>query len=146
MTQEEAINAREILLAEQRKVRQAIKILKSESIIPCAGISMAIGQYNRRLHEIDDEIRSIADQYALTLQDQEQTCEVEFQMAEPEQAQTTAPVETAATMPVEESTVSVAEPAPQPQMPAGQVDLSQFSEQQIADALVQIATLFGIKH
>ena len=67
MTQEEAINAREILLAEQRKVRQAIKILKSESIIPCAGISMAIGQYNRRLHEIDDEIRSIADQYALTL-------------------------------------------------------------------------------
>lgn len=146
MTQEEAINAREILLAEQRKVRQAIKILKSESIIPCAGISMAIGQYNRRLHEIDDEIRTIADQYALTLQDQEQACEVEFQMAEPEQAQPTVPVETAATMPVEESTVSVAEPAPQPQTSAGQVDLSQFSEKQIADALVQIATLFGIKH
>ena len=146
MTQEEAINAREILLAEQRKVRQAIKILKSESIIPCAGISMAIGQYNRRLHEIDDEIHTIADQYALTLQDQEQACEVEFQMAEPEQAQPTAPVETAATMPVEESTVSVAESDPQPQTPAGQVDLSQFSEKQIADALVQIATLFGIKH
>ena len=146
MTQEEAINAREILLAEQRKVRQAIKILKSESIIPCAGISMAIGQYNRRLHEIDDEIHTIADQYALTLQDQEQACEVEFQMTEPEQAQSTAPVETAATMPVEESTVSVAESDPQPQTPAGQVDLSQFSEKQIADALVQIATLFGIKH
>ena len=146
MTQEEAINAREILLAEQRKVRQAIKILKSESIIPCAGISMAIGQYNRRLHEIDDEIRTIADQYALTLQDQEQTCEVEFQMAEPEQAEPTVPVETAVTMPVEESTVSVAEPAPQPQTSAGQVDLSQFSEKQIADALVQLATLFGIKH
>ena len=67
MTQEEAINARELLLVEQRKVRQAIRILQSESIIPCAGISMAIGQYNRRLHQIDDNIREIAEQYSLSL-------------------------------------------------------------------------------
>ena len=74
MTQEEAINAREVLLVEQRKVRQAIRILQSESIIPCAGISMAIGQYNRRLHQIDDDIRQIAEQYSLSLQEEGDAC------------------------------------------------------------------------
>ena len=82
MTQEEAINARELLLVEQRKVRQAIRILQSESIIPCAGISMAIGQYNRRLHQIDDDICQIAEQYSLSLQEEGDACAVEFQMVE----------------------------------------------------------------
>ena len=82
MTQEEAINARELLLVEQRKIRQAVRILKSESIIPCAGVSMAIGQYNRRLQQIDDDIREIAEQYSLSLQEEGNACAVEFQMAE----------------------------------------------------------------
>lgn len=162
MTQEEAINARELLVVEQRKLRQAIRILQSESIIPCAGVTMAIGQYNRRLNQIDEDIRAIAEQYALSLQEDSHACEVEFQMTEeapateaaPEAPVTEAPaVETAPAVempaaPVEETTVSVAETTVAPVQPAqpvqpGQIDLSKFTPQQIADALVQIAMLCG---
>ena len=160
MTQEEAINARELLLVEQRKVRQAIRILQSESIVPCAGISMAIGQYNRRLRQIDDDIRQIADQYSLSLQEEGDACAVEFQMVEeapaeaaPEAPVTEAPAVEAApavempAAPVEETTVSVAEAVAQPAAPVqpGMPDLSQFTEQQIADAIVQLAMICGIK-
>ena len=152
MTQEEAINARELLLVEQRKVRQAIRILQSESIIPCAGISMAIGQYNRRLHQIDDDIRRIAEEYSLSLQEEGDACAVEFQMVE-EAPVTEAPAVEAApavempTAPVEETTVSVAETVAQPAAPAqpGIPNLSQFTEQQIADAIVQLAMICGIR-
>lgn len=156
MTQEEAINAREVLLVEQRKVRQSIRILKSESIVPCAGVSMAIGQYNRRLRQIDDEIRAIADQYSLSLQEEGDACAVEFQMVEEAPATEAAPeahvpeapaVEAAPAVetpvaPVAETTVSVAETVAQPVQP-GMPDLSQFTEQQIADAIVQLAMLCG---
>ena len=161
MTQEEAINARELLLVEQRKVRQAIRILQSESIIPCAGISMAIGQYNRRLHQIDDDICQIAEQYSLSLQEEGDACAVEFQMVEeapateaaPEAPVTEAPAVEAApavempAAPVEETTVSVAETVAQPAAPAvpGIPNLSQFTEQQIADAIVQLAMLCGVR-
>ena len=161
MTQEEAINARELLLVEQRKVRQAIRILQSESIIPCAGISMAIGQYNRRLHQIDDNIHEIAEQYSLSLQEEGDACAVELQMVEeapateaaPEALVTEAPAVEAApavempAAPVEETTVSVAETVAQPAAPAqsGIPNLSQFTEQQIADAIVQLAMLCGIR-
>ena len=152
MTQEEAINARELLLVEQRKIRQAVRILKSESIIPCAGVSMAIGQYNRRLHQIDDDIREIAEQYSLSLQEEGNACAVEFQMAEEAhatEAATEAPaaaVETTSA-PVAETTVSVAEAVARPAAPAqtGIPNLSQFTEQQIADAIVQLARICGIK-
>ena len=60
MNMQEAINKREELLAEERKINQAIKILNSDSIPKCAGITMAIGQYNRRLREITEEIRELA--------------------------------------------------------------------------------------
>ena len=156
MTQEEAINARELLLVEQRKIRQAVRILKSESIIPCAGVSMAIGQYNRRLQQIDDDIREIAEQYSLSLQEEGNACAVEFQMAEEAhatEAATEAPAaETAPTVettsaPVEETTASVAETVAQPVAPAqtGIPNLSQFTEQQIADAIVQLARICGIR-
>lgn len=161
MTQEEAINARELLLVEQRKVRQAIRILQSESIIPCAGISMAIGQYNRRLRQIDDDIREIAEQYSLSLQEEGDACAVEFQMVEEAPATEAAPeapvadapaVEAAPAVempaaPVAETTASVAEAVAQPAAPAqpGMLNLSQFTEQQIADAIVQLAMLCGIK-
>ena len=152
MTQEEAINARELLLVEQRKIRQAVRILKSESIIPCAGVSMAIGQYNRRLHQIDDDIREIAEQYSLSLQEEGNACAVEFQMAEEAHATEAPAVETAPTVetsstPVAETTVSVAEAVARPAAPAqtGIPNLSQFTEQQIADAIVQLARICGIK-
>ena len=150
MTQEEAINARELLLVEQRKIRQAVRILKSESIIPCAGVSMAIGQYNRRLQQIDDDIREIAEQYSLSLQEEGNACAVEFQMAEEAHATEAAPEAPAVEMtaaPVEETTVSVAEAVARPAAPAqtGIPNLSQFTEQQIADAIVQLARICGIK-
>ena len=146
MTQEEAINARELLLVEQRKIRQAVRILKSESIIPCAGVSMAIGQYNRRLHQIDDDIREIAEQYSLSLQEEGNACAVEFQMAE-EAPATEAPAVEMTAAPVEETTASVAEAVAQPATPAqtGIPNLSQFTEQQIADAIVQLARICGIR-
>ena len=67
MTHDEAIAAREVLIAEQRKLNQAIKIMQSDSIPPCAGVTMAIGQYRRRLAAIDNDIREIAEQYQLEL-------------------------------------------------------------------------------
>lgn len=142
MTQEEAINAREVLLVEQRKVRQSIRILKSESIVPCAGVSMAIDQYNRRLRQIDDEIRTIADQYSLSLQEEGDACAVEFQMVEEAPAVEAAPTVETPAAPVAETTASVAETVAQPVQP-GMPDLSQFTEQQIADAIVQLAMLCG---
>lgn len=63
MTMQEAIEKRETLLAEERKINHAIKVLHSDTIPQCAGITMAIGQYNRRLREITEEIREIADEY-----------------------------------------------------------------------------------
>ncbi len=60
MKMSEAIEKREELLAEQRKINQAIKILKSESIPHNYGIEYAETLYNERLAEIDREIKRIA--------------------------------------------------------------------------------------
>ena len=107
MTHEEAIAAREVLVAEQRKLNQAIKIMQSDSIPPCAGVTMAIGQYRRRLAAIDNDIREIAEQYQLELEATDQPVEAVATAEEPVVEQPT--VET-----VQETTVSVAEEAPAP--------------------------------
>ena len=111
---------------------------------------MAIGQYNRRLHQIDDDIREIAEQYSLSLREEGNACAVEFQMAEEAPATETATEAPAVEMtaaPVEETTASVAEAVAQPAAPAqtGIPNLSQFTEQQIADAIVQLARICGIR-
>ncbi len=117
---------------------------------------MAIGQYNRRLHQIDDDIREIAEQYSLSLQEEGNACAVEFQMAEEAHATEaateapaaeTAPTVETSSMPVAETTVSVAEAVTRPAATAqpGIPGLSQFTEQQIADAIVQLARICGIK-
>ena len=102
MTHDEAIAAREVLLAEQRKLNQAIKIMQSDSIPPCAGVTMAIGQYRRRLAAIDNDIREIAEQYQLELQ----ATEAQVEPVEVTEAPAEAPAPTAEQ--VQESTVSVA--------------------------------------
>lgn len=61
MTMQEAIEKRETLLAEERKLNHAIKVMQSDTIPSCAGVTMAIGQYRRRLREITEEIRELAD-------------------------------------------------------------------------------------
>lgn len=58
----EAIEKREELLAEQRKINLAIKILKSDSIPNNYGIQYAETLYQERLKEIEREIKSLADQ------------------------------------------------------------------------------------
>lgn len=112
MTHDEAIAAREVLLAEQRKLNQAIKIMQSDSIPPCAGVTMAIGQYRRRLAAIDNDIREIAEQYQLELQ----ATEAQVEPVEVTEAPAEAPVPTAEQ--VQESTVSVAEEPVQVEAPA----------------------------
>lgn len=59
-TMEEATALRDKLVIEHREVAQNVKILNS---IPNKnrGIVMAIGQYNNRLDEINEELRYIAD-------------------------------------------------------------------------------------
>ena len=61
MTRNEQIQKREELVAEQRKINLAIKILKSESIPENAGVKYAIIQYQERLNAIDREIRALAE-------------------------------------------------------------------------------------
>lgn len=118
MTHDEAIAAREVLIAEQRKLNQAIKIMQSDSIPPCAGVTMAIGQYRRRLAAIDNDIREIAEQYQLELQ----ATEAQDEPVEVTETPAEAPTPTAEQ--VQESTVNVTEEsapapavAPAPQMP-----------------------------
>lgn len=112
MTHDEAIAAREVLIAEQRKLNQAIKIMQSDSIPPCAGVTMAIGQYRRRLAAIDNDIREIAEQYQLELQ----ATEAQVEPVEVTEAPAEAPAPTAEQ--VQESTVSVAEEPVQVEAPA----------------------------
>lgn len=141
MTHDEAIAAREVLLAEQRKLNQAIKIMQSDSIPPCAGVTMAIGQYRRRLAAIDNDIREIAEQYQLELQATEAQVEPVEVTEAPE-----APAPTAEQ--VQESTVSVAEepvqveaPAPAPAVaPAPQAPVLSAQERAVAELLLG---LFG---
>jgi len=113
------------------------------------------------LHQIDDNIREIAEQYSLSLQEEGDACAVEFQMVEEApatEAASEAPVTEAPAVeaapavempaaPIAETTASVAEAIAQPAAPAvpGIPNLSQFTEQQIADAIVQLAMLCGIK-
>ena len=63
MTREEIINMRETLVAEQRKLRQAIKILQSDSIVMTPGIQHTVVEYNDRIKEIDAEIKKLAEEY-----------------------------------------------------------------------------------
>ena len=60
MTIEEATQKRDELIIEQRHINQSIRILSGDSIVHNAGTKMAIGQYNRRLGAIDDELRTLA--------------------------------------------------------------------------------------
>jgi uncharacterized protein (DUF1810 family) len=53
---QEAIEKRETLLAEERKINHAIKVMQSDTIPSCAGVTMAIGQYRRRLREITEAV------------------------------------------------------------------------------------------
>lgn len=62
MTQNEAIEIREKLLAEQRRLNAAVKVLESDTCPTNAGIRMAISQYKARISLIDEEIRELADQ------------------------------------------------------------------------------------
>lgn len=62
MTQNEAIEIREKLLAEQRRLNAAVKVLESDTCPTNAGIRMAISQYKARISLIDEEIREFADQ------------------------------------------------------------------------------------
>lgn len=62
MTINEAIEKREELLAEQRKLRQAVKILKSESIPENYNINRSINEFHQRIDEIDDEIKQLANE------------------------------------------------------------------------------------
>lgn len=63
MTLEEAIQKREKLLAEEREIRQAVKILHSDTFPKWNGyISMAIDAYEDRLSRIPYEIEQLAKQ------------------------------------------------------------------------------------
>lgn len=140
MTHDEAIAAREVLIAEQRKLNQAIKIMQSDSIPPCAGVTMAIGQYRRRLAAIDNDIREIAEQYQLELQ----ATEAQVEPVEVTEAPAETPAPTAEQ--VQESTVSVAEEpvqveAPAPAVaPAPQAPVLSAQERAVAELLLG---LFG---
>lgn len=70
MTLNEAIEKREQLLVEQRQVKQAQRILESETFdgIRNGGIKMAIGQYKNRYNAIDNEIRVLADEIEVLTQ------------------------------------------------------------------------------
>ena len=120
MTLQEAIDKREELLVEQRKLNLAIKVLKSETIVPCAGIMMAIGQYERRLEAIDREIRALA-------------CHVD-QPAEQPVEQPAEPVRDE--RPVEETTVSLAEES----------TTEPTQEQKLADLFIDLFKQAGIIH
>ena len=114
MTHDEAIAAREVLIAEQRKLNQAIKIMQSDSIPPCAGVTMAIGQYRRRLAAIDNDIREIAEQYQLELQATEA-------QVEPVEV-TEAPAEA----------------------PAKEISVANFTKDQIVEAVIRVLDAKGI--
>ena len=62
MTREEQIKKRDDLVAEQRKINLAIKILKSDSIPMNEGVKYALIQYQERIKKIDNELRELADQ------------------------------------------------------------------------------------
>lgn len=81
MNMKEAIQKREALLAEQRQINQAMKILDSESIPKNPGIAYAKINYSDRLKEIDKEIRALADQVTEDVEDKkgEYTVKFDFQ-------------------------------------------------------------------
>lgn len=63
MTMNEAIEQREKLLAEEREIRQAIKILRSDTFPKWNGyIGKAIDAYEDRLSRIPFEIEELAKQ------------------------------------------------------------------------------------
>lgn len=73
MTKEEIINKRETLVAEQRKLRQGIKILQSGTFIATPGIQKTIEEYNLRIDRIDEEITKLAEDYQVLMQAQVQS-------------------------------------------------------------------------
>ena len=62
MTRTEQLKKRDELVAEQRKINLAIKILKSDSIPMNEGVKYALIQYQERLKMIDSELRALAEQ------------------------------------------------------------------------------------
>lgn len=62
MTQQEAIEQREKLLARQRKLNHAIKILRSDTFEPCPCIDAAIRDYEDKVKAIDQRIVQLANQ------------------------------------------------------------------------------------
>lgn len=73
MTKDEIINKRETLVAEQRKLRQGIKILQSGTFISTPGIQKTIEEYNLRIERIDEEIKKLAEDYQALMQAQVQS-------------------------------------------------------------------------
>jgi hypothetical protein len=126
MTLQEAIDKREELLVEQRKLNLAIKVLKSETIVPCAGIMMAIGQYERRIESIDNEIRTLGDTYQAEHPAEPATEQPAEQPAEPVRDE----------RPVEETTVSLAEES----------TTEPTKEQKLADLFIDLFKQAGIIH
>lgn len=89
MTTQEAIAKREELLAEERKINHAIRVLESDTIPRVAGITMALGQYRRRLNEITEEIRACADAITPTTTTEQQSVTAETPIPTESQAPTT---------------------------------------------------------
>lgn len=62
MTQQEAIEQREKLLARQRKLNHAIKILRSDTFEPTPCIDATIRDYEEKVKAIDQQIERLANQ------------------------------------------------------------------------------------
>ena len=146
MTQQEAIDTRELLVAEQRKLRHGITVLKSDTITPCAGVSLAISQYTRRIEQIDRDIRELADLYSIEITPAQQPAEQPVEQPAEQPAseipvtfETPAPERRVETVrpdaPVEETTASVSEERVEPA--AGKTEAT-------ADALIALLRQLGL--
>jgi hypothetical protein len=142
MTQQEAIDTRELLVAEQRKLRHGITVLKSDTITPCAGVSLAISQYTRRIEQIDRDIRELADLYSIEITPAQQPAEQPAEQATseiPVTFETPAPERRVEAVrpdaPVEETTASVSEERVEPA--TGKTEAT-------ADALIALLRQLGL--
>jgi len=72
MNLQEAIQKREELLARQRKLNHAIKILQSETFEKCSAIDFAIYDYQQKVEAIDVQIADLARQVEVQSQVQPQ--------------------------------------------------------------------------
>lgn len=61
MTNQEIEIRKEEILAEQRKLNLALKIIQSDSIIPCQGTKMAISQYKHMIEKTNQDLYDLAE-------------------------------------------------------------------------------------